>query len=256
MTLYIATHKPYIMPEDSDYQPIFVGAAQHDNVPDGYQSDAVGQNISTKNPNFNELTAIYWIRHNTDTPVVGLLHYRRYLGKKKGHNLSAILTESQTQELLKKADIILPQKRNYYIENQRDHYLHAHTAEPYNIMKGIIANDYPEYLPAFEKMEQSTSAHLFNMFIMPRRYFNEYADFIFEVLGKVEAKIDVDKLEGQEKRVYGFLSERLMDTWVNTKKLTVAECPVIELERTNWLDKGYNFLKRKFFPNTNKKVHF
>ncbi|GMA70557.1 hypothetical protein GCM10025879_18030 [Leuconostoc litchii] len=178
------------------------------------------------------------------------------MGIQKGHTLSDILNERQITELLKTADIILPKKRNYYIENQRDHYLHAHVAEPYNVMKQVIATQYPDYLPAFEKMEQSTSAHLFNMFIMPRKYFDEYTNFIFDVLGKVEENIDINQLEGQEKRVYGFLSERLMDTWVNTKKLSVAECPVIELERTNWLDKGYNFLKRKFFPNSNKKVHF
>lgn len=256
MTIYIATHKPYQMPDQLDYQPIFVGTVLHDNIPAGYQSDATGKNISEKNPNFNELTALYWIRHNTNDPIVGLMHYRRYLGNKRSHSLDDILTGRQIEQILATRDIILPKKRNYYIENQRDHYLHAHASEPYNIMKQVIIDKYALYLPAFEALEESTSAHLFNMFVMPRHYFDEYADFVFSVLGEVEKRVDLNSLQGQEKRVYGFLSERLMDTWINTKHLTVAEYPVIELERTNWVDKGYNFLKRKFLKNSNKKVHF
>ncbi|MCT4389349.1 exopolysaccharide biosynthesis protein [Leuconostoc pseudomesenteroides] len=254
--IYIATHKKYVMPPFDGYQPILVGAARHSELPSGYMSDATGKNISLKNSNFSEVTAIYWIRYNTDDEVVGLMHYRRYLGLKKSHRLEDILQNQQINHLLSKYDIILPKKRNYIIENQKDHYLHAHSTEPYVIMKQVITTKYVEYLPAFEQMESSTSAHLFNMFIMPRNLFDDYADFLFGVLEEVEKNIDIEKLEGQEVRVYGFLSERLMDTWVNTKRLSVAECPVIGLERTNWLDKGYNFLKRKFFPKSKKKVHF
>ncbi|GMA70556.1 hypothetical protein GCM10025879_18020 [Leuconostoc litchii] len=48
MTIFIATHKPYKMPQSDNYQPIFVGAAQHESIPIGYQSDASGKNISKK----------------------------------------------------------------------------------------------------------------------------------------------------------------------------------------------------------------
>ncbi|MGL5688307.1 MAG: DUF4422 domain-containing protein, partial [Weissella cibaria] len=32
--------------------------------------------------------------------------------------------------------------------------------------------------------------------------------------------------------------------------------PLVTTEKTNWLDKGTQFLKRKFFKSANKKVHF
>ncbi|CAH1852772.1 DUF4422 domain-containing protein [Convivina intestini] len=255
--IYVASHKEYAMPQNSLYQPIFVGSSLKDGVPAGYQPDNTGDNISGKNPNYNELTALYWIwKNDQNSTVIGLNHYRRYLGAKASHQLADRLTTEQIENLLNQADIILPKARNYYIENQGDHYLHAHAHAPYEIMKRVLAEKFSAYYPAFQALEKSTSAHLFNMFIMPRAYFEEYAAFVFAVLAEVEQQVDIDQLEGQEKRVFGFLSELLMDTWVNTKGLKVVECPVINLEKTNWLDKGYHFLKRKFLPNTKKKVHF
>jgi len=79
---------------------------------------------------------------------------------------------------------------------------------------------------------------------------------MFDVLKAVEERIPYLEYEGQERRVFGFLSERLMDTWVNTKQKCVMEFPLVTTEKTNWLDKGTQFLKRKFFKNANKKVHF
>lgn len=255
--LYVATHKNYPIPNGAPYQPIFVGADLHNRIPAGYLGDNTGTNISKKNPNYNELTALYWIWHNDhENDVVGLDHYRRYLGLKGGHDISQRLNDTAIRQLLTQADVILPKARNYYIENQRNHYLHAHAEKPYEIMEQVLREAYPDYYSAFQQIEKSTSAHLFNMFIMPKDLFDEYANFVFDVLAQVEKQVDLDELEGQEKRVFGFLSELLMDTWVNTKQLRVAEVPVINLEQTNWLDKGYQFLKRKFLPNTKKKVHF
>ncbi|MDF7626479.1 DUF4422 domain-containing protein [Lactobacillaceae bacterium L1_55_11] len=255
--IYVAAHRVYSMPVDDLYQPILVGAANQAQVPAGYLADNVGPNISAKNPNYSELTAIYWLWHQPkDNDIVGLVHYRRYLGLKGGHDWTNRLSVRQIEALLADHDLILPKARNYWIENQRNHYLHAHAAAPYQALAKVLRDDYPSYYPAFTELEKSTRAHLFNMFIMPRPLFDQYAAFVFGVLDQVAAQIDLSQLQGQEQRVFGYLSELLMDTWVNTKQLRVAECPVINLEKTNWLDKGYQFLKRKFLPNSKKKVHF
>lgn len=256
MNIFVATHKKYDIPSDGCYQPIMVGSALRDEIPEGYERDDSGDNISAKNPNFNELTAIYWAWKNTNTSVVGLVHYRRYLGTKRSHDVKDRLTKSQIKYLLRDHDVILPKARNYFIENQRNHYLHAHANEPYFAMESVIRDDFSDFYPAFQKMESSTKAHLFNMFIMKREAFDDYASFLFGVLDKVEEKVDLSTLSGQDLRVYGFLSERLMDTWLYTRGYSFIEAPVVSLEKTNWIDKGTQFLKRKFFPNSKKKVHF
>ena len=56
----VATHKAYAMPKDSLYLPVFVGKALHPETTLPFQGDDDGENISLKNPNYSELTAIYW----------------------------------------------------------------------------------------------------------------------------------------------------------------------------------------------------
>ena len=56
--ILVAAHKKYWMPDDSVFLPIQVGAALHPAL--GYIPDNTGENISAKNPNYCELTALYW----------------------------------------------------------------------------------------------------------------------------------------------------------------------------------------------------
>ena len=257
MKILIATHKEYDMPKISGYHPIMVGASLQNNIPNDYLRDDSGENISELNPFCNELTALYWAKYNLcDEDIIGLDHYRRYLGKKSGHKLQNILNKQQIYDALDEVDILLPKQRNYFIETQKVHYLNAHNHEPYIEMEKVIREKFPKYLPAFEIMEQNKKAHLFNMSIMKQADFQSYTNFIFGVLDEVAKSIPFETYVGQEKRVFGFLSERLMDTWLYTEKKTFREFPIVATEKTNWLDKGIQFLKRKFLRNSNKKVHF
>lgn len=53
-----AAHKPYTIPSDSMYLPVQVGAAGKTSI--GYQRDDDGDNISSLNPCYCELTGLYW----------------------------------------------------------------------------------------------------------------------------------------------------------------------------------------------------
>lgn len=61
ITIGIAMHKPYPVPQSDIYLPIHVGAALHPDVLPDIQGDNTGDNISTLNPYFCELTALYWL---------------------------------------------------------------------------------------------------------------------------------------------------------------------------------------------------
>ena len=78
--ILVATHKKYWMPDDSVYMPIQVGATLHPDF--GYTSDNIGENISAKNLNYCELTALFWAWKNLACDYIGLCHYRRYFGYK------------------------------------------------------------------------------------------------------------------------------------------------------------------------------
>lgn len=243
----VATHKNYAMPTDPMYLPVFVGKDLHPDVNHTFQGDNTGDNISKKNAHYNELTALYWGWKNLDYDALGLVHYRRYLSLNHQKDLSAILSTDQTQEILKIADIILPQKRRYYIETNESHYLHAHEHAPFENLRQVIKEDYPEYVDSFERVMKRTWAHMFNMFIMKKQPLDEYLTWMFDVLGKVEARTDISSYSTYEQRVYGFLSELLLDVWLDQhQQYQTQEVDYVFMEHTNWFVKGGNFIKRKF----------
>lgn len=243
----VATHKKYWMPKDEVYLPIHVGkAGKHDL---GYIGDNTGDNISIKNPNYCELTAIYWAWKNLKADYIGLVHYRRYFTKHNFRNYEKkkqdILLKSDFENILKDVDIIVPDKRKYYIETNRSHYNHAHYKKDLDETENIIKELYPEYSIAFNKVMNCTWAHMFNMFVMRKNYFDEYCEWLFTILFELEKRIDISNYTTMEARVFGFISELLLDVWLETKQIRYKEVNVSFMEKQNWIKKGTLFLKRK-----------
>lgn len=234
------------MPKKEIYLPIHVGKALHPELDLGYQGDDTADNISIKNKNYNELTALYWAWKNEDADAIGLVHYRRYLGMRPSKSIEDILTSQQIEQLFSNAEIILPKKRHYWIESNYSHYVHAHPKEPLDLTRKIIAQKYADYVPAFDKTMKQTSAHIFNMFIMKKSDLNLYCEWMFDILSEVEKSLDISNYSNYQKRVYGFISERLLDVWIQTNHKTFVEVPVIYLESQHWVKKIASFVTRKF----------
>lgn len=244
----VATHKKYWMPKDEVYLPIHVGKEGKQDL--GYIGDNTGDNISIKNPNYCELTAIYWAWKNLKADYIGLVHYRRYFTKHNFRNCEKkkqdILLRSDFENILKDVDIIVPDKRKYYIETNRSHYNHAHYEKDLDETENIIKEIYPDYSIAFEKVMSRTWAHMFNMFVMRKDYFDEYCEWLFTILFELEKRIDISNYTVTEARVFGFVSELLLDVWLETKEIKYKEVNVSFMEKQNWLKKGEAFLRRKF----------
>lgn len=246
--ILVATHKKYWMPDDEVYLPIHVGKEGKQDL--GYVGDDTGDNISLKNPNYCELTAIYWAWKNLKADYVGLVHYRRYF---TNHNFrdcekkkQDILTKQDFESILKDVDIIVPDKRKYYIETIRSHYNHSYYEKDLNETEKIVKEFYPEYEKAFTKVMKRTWAHMFNMFVMRRDYFDEYCKWLFAILFELEKRIDISNYTTMEARVFGFISELLLDVWLETRQIKYKEVNVSFMEKQNWIKKGSLFLKRKF----------
>lgn len=247
--ILIATHKKYWMPSDEVYMPIHVGREGKDNL--GYVGDNTGENISIKNPNYCELTGLYWAWKNLDCEYIGLCHYRRYFAhKSKSSKLEdkkqAIFTRDDYEQLLQQYDVILPKKRNYYIETVRSQYEHAHNKRDLDEIEKIIKMQYPSYIEAFEKVMNSRKLHIYNMFVMNKALFDEYCTWLFDILFTLEKRIDITNYDKYNARVFGFLSERLFNIWLEKKQLKIKTVNVVFLEKINWVKKGKDFLKRKF----------
>lgn len=254
INVIVATHKKYKMPKDKMYLPVHVGKEGKKSI--GFKGDNSGKNISIKNPNFCELTGLYWAWKNLDIDYIGLAHYRRHFKGKKVNKkdlVNSVLTLKETEQLLKKTDIILPKKRKYYIENLYDHYKHTMYIEPLDITRSIIEEKYPKYIKEFDKLKKRTSAHMFNMFIMKKDKLNEYCTWLFDILFELEKRVDASQYDAFHARFYGRVSELLLDVWINTNNYKYKEVPLLSMEKVNWYKKGTSFLKAKFLGKKYEK---
>jgi hypothetical protein len=147
--------------------------------------------------------------------------------------------------------MILPKKRSYFVENLWSHYEHSHKIEGLVITKKIIKNMYPEYLISFDRVMKRKKAHMFNMLIAKKEIFDDYSEWLFNVLFEVEKNIDISKYSPSEARIFGYISELLLDVWIDVNKPKYKELPVTFIEGQNYLVKGSRMLKRKFLYNGN-----
>jgi len=238
--IFICAHKEVELPQHPYFLPVQAGAALHDAIP-GYQPDNEGENISVKNPHFCELTCHYWAWKNLkDIDIVGLNHYRRYFDfQKKWPQSSAdkrfIRTDDflrqpyhfpDLEQLLQQYDIILPVARHWRVSNTRQ-YGEYHIAKDWEMLRQIIKEHSPQYIPAFEKtMDHSNVSVGYNMFITNWEYFDAYSTWLFDILFEVERHVPpID--DPVQSRIYGYMSERLINVFCEHYHLRIKHVPLI-----------------------------
>ena len=238
--IFICAHKEVSLPQHPYFLPIQAGAALRDHI-DGYQPDDEGDNISIKNPHFCELTCHYWAWKNLkDVNIVGLNHYRRYFDfTRKWTQFSAdkhfIATEDFLKQayqfpdidnILQKYDIVLPVARHWRVSNTQQ-YGEYHIAKDWEMLRQIIKERSPQYIPAFEKtMDHSNISVGYNMFITHWKHFDAYSKWLFDILFEVEHRVPpID--DPIQSRIYGYMSERLIHVFCEHYHLRIKHIPLI-----------------------------
>ena len=238
--IFICAHKEVSLPQHPFFLPIQAGAALHEPIP-GYQPDSEGDNISAKNPHFCELTCHYWAWKNLkNVDIVGLNHYRRYFDfQKKWPQFSADKRFVSTtdflrhpyhipdlEKLLQKYDIILPVARHWRVSNTQQ-YADYHIAKDWEMLRQIITQQSPQYSPAFEKtMDHSNKSVGYNMFITHWKHFEDYSEWLFNILFEVERRVPpID--DPIQSRIYGYMSERLINVFCKRHHLRIIHFPLI-----------------------------
>ena len=86
---------------------------------------------------------------------------------------------------------------------------------------------------------------MFNMFVMRKDLFDAYMTWLFDILFTLEERVDITGWDTYESRIYGFVSELLLDVWLEQNNIPYTEQNVSFMEKQNWFKKGGAFLKRK-----------
>lgn len=218
--------------KSSPYMPLQVNSSAHPEMYAGIGcKDSSGDSISFKNGNYCELTGLYWIWKNHQYGRwAGLCHYRRYLkGKKKlridNHSIHVIDTD-EIESCLKANDIIVAQRFSYKTTIYR-YYAKHHHSQDLDAVRDAIKLLYPDYMPSFDKVMNGNYMHGCNMFIARRDVFEAYCNWLFTILKEVENHIDVSSYDNYNKRVFGFLSERLLDVYIDHNNLKYVEKDIV-----------------------------
>ncbi len=179
------------------------------------ETDCVGEQISEKNVNYCELTALYWMWKNKllwndsqnngvsntvkHIEYYGLFHYRRVL-------------DIQEEDLLRikenHVDVILP----YPTVHEPDIYEH-HTryvrSSDWGAMMAALWELQPVYAEAFERILKQPYLYNYNIVIARRQILADYCAWLFPILNRVE-ELSVPKGSERADRYIGYLGENLL----------------------------------------------
>lgn len=226
--IYVMTHKKYSKPDLPEYMMLQVGAALHEDL--GYTADNTGDNISDKNPNFCELTGIYWLWKNISCDIIGICHYRRYFVIDEN-----FLNKGQVESILIDHDVILPYPMATDNGSLYNHYKKRHNINDMDIVRDIISEKYPEYLNSFDFCMSRNLMSVGNMIVTRKNIFDKYCRWLFDILFEAERRIDISGYDEYQARIFGFMSERLLRVFFLHHKYRVKE---IKMKMINPDDAG------------------
>jgi hypothetical protein len=238
--IIIATHKSAVFPSDPHILPLQAGRSSSE-ADLGITGDNTGENISEKNRQYGELTALYWAWKNLSPDVIGLFHYRRYLWLDHPFTLTRNLVNDKSenkdlyfprQELITRnladTDLLLPRPNSYPWSLEVDYRLN-HITEDLDIITDIIAGKHSEYLLTWIRlMKFNNRLPHYNMFIARFPLFSDYCSWLFPVLEEAEKRIKPSPYRYQQ-RVFGFLAERLFLLWCEKNNIRRKYFPVVFL---------------------------
>lgn len=247
--------KGRVLPLSDFYCPLFCGQFP-DKTQLPYLKDDSGDHISTKNEFYSELTGIYWVWKNTRQEITGVCHYRRYFtvfDEPWQHRLkyavthflkiyegpnpliyvrdvkkysSWVLTQEQAEEILEKSDIILPRARRFRYSIER-HYSKYHSPSDLELVQSILIDLYPEYLTTWRAVLEGNALYANNMFVLKSDLYQPFMKWWFDMLFEFERRTVLHSYEGYQRRILGFIAERLLTLWVIHHQLKIHELALL-----------------------------
>lgn len=249
--LFVCCHRPGRIPEHPLLVPIQAGAALADARFPGFLHDDAGENISAKNRSYCELTAQYWAWKNAEADYLGFFHYRRYLypdiAAKRPYRIEREpsgplldrLGYDRFGELIRQYDLIAPIGEDMYVP-VREHYAQApcHHRRDLETVEQILRERHPEMAEALETHLSGTVCYFGNIYIMRREIFRRYCAWLFPLLEEFDRRTDFSGYTPQERRVDGYLAERLFGVYLTFRRDGLK---TLELPRAHFYDRREYF---------------
>lgn len=183
--------------------------------------DDNGDNISYRNKDYSECTALYWMWKNAPkTDYIGLCHYRRHFEIPE-QDIS-VIDQCHYDIMLTIPTLVI---------NCHDYFLEYVKEKDLNLLIEMINNYYPEYKKSTELYFETIFYPPCNMFIMKYNIFIEYVQFAFGVTEKIYEYYK-NKGINRNDRYMGYLMEILLGVFCikNHNKYKIGYTNMIFLE--------------------------
>lgn len=141
-------------------------------------TDAGGDNISAKNPYYNEMTGLYWLWKNTNLDYSGICHYRRQFESDVAWRY---LWEDKADVILPMPALVYPDLSGYYLNWGEKAY--------YEMMLLVIKEKHPDYYETAIWCAEHPIFYPNNIFIAKREIVESYCEFAFSVIDEVEERM-------------------------------------------------------------------
>jgi hypothetical protein len=232
--IYIATHKHCVRPMHDMFQRVWLGRKD---PPEGYISDENGNRFFKNQRNFAEVSALFYMS-NVQEDLQGLFHYRRYFAF-ENRIINKVVTESEFDEVAagyKIPDAILKKLgRNYIVRPRRVSYYHSiHntlckilSVDDMHIMYKVMYQLYPEVKSIVEDyMFRNNKMSCCNMFIANGEFCKSYVEWVTPIFDNLLKQVHISSYQVPS-RIFGFLSEALMDIYISHKGYKVSYVPLL-----------------------------
>lgn len=187
--------------------PIQVGAALTD-LKICEVKDNLGENISCKNRQYCELTALYWIWKNDKTSkVIGLSHYRRTFSLNENQMMAF---ETSDTDVMVTVPVL-------NLRGVREQYSKDHSRNDWDILMKAIHEMSPDYVEAARNVAEGYYYFAYNMLIAKRGFFEDYCAWLFPIMEYCEKRIG-RKDDSYQNRYIGFMAERMLTIFLQNNK--------------------------------------
>lgn len=223
--MFVITHKSI---KEKIKEPGYHYLAVGKHLQDIELSDTFGKSIADKNKFYCELTGLYWIWKNVDVEEMGLCHYRRFFCEVIDNQYHPI-SITKLNVALNEGDIVLPQKVNVYMDYLTYYEKCQRNDALRQCCKFLIKKD-QKYRAVIQDLLKSNNYYCYNMLYGSKSTINQYCEWLFPLLFEFEPLINMEGWSQQQQRVFGYLSEFLLNVWVKSNDLQVIEVPVSQAE--------------------------
>lgn len=231
--ILICTHMAGSCLTSNVYQPILVGKALRPDLHLPFIGDDSGENMSTQNGTYCDLTAHYWAWKNLNADYIGICHYRRYFdfaatdGRINNDMFDISFDDLARRNLgdpvslLQDGTEVVLVRPSYLPRSVAQNYMLSHVPEDFFILCRVILKLYPEYEPTLRQHFFCSNRWIgYNMMFCRKELFDRYAEWLFHILDETERYV---KLSGYsyQKRIFGFMGEILTPLFFlhNCKKI-------------------------------------